>query len=250
MNNRRFEGKVAIVTGSGRGIGKEIASGFAGEGAKVVICDVNEETCRETAAELCAKGAEAIAVKVDVTKAEEVQALVGKTIEAFGRIDILVNNAGVVRDFKITEMSEADWDLVLDVCLKGDFLCCKAVVPHMIEQKYGRIVNLSSRAYLGNPGQANYSAAKAGVVGLTRALSKELGKHGITVNAVAPGLVNTDMVKHHPKFEKICELQIKQTPIPRIGEVEDVKGAILFFASDDASYITGDILHVTGGRKG
>ncbi|MEH7013272.1 SDR family NAD(P)-dependent oxidoreductase [Neobacillus niacini] len=246
----RFQGKVAIVTGSGKGIGKSIIQKLVHEGAFVTVTDLNKETCEETAMEILQGGGKAIAVAGDVSKAEDARNIVEKTIEAYGKIDILVNNAGVLKDSRIKDMEEDDWDKVIDVCLKGAFLCSKYASAYMVEQNYGKIINISSRAYLGNPGQANYSSAKAGIVGLTRSLSKELGKNNINVNAVAPGLIETDALKNHPKYEKIKELQKKDTPIRRIGLPEDVANAVLFFASDDAAYISGDILHVSGGRFG
>ncbi|MEH7480826.1 SDR family NAD(P)-dependent oxidoreductase [Neobacillus drentensis] len=246
----RFQGKVAIVTGSGKGIGKSIIQKLVQEGALVTVTDLNKETCEETAREILQGGGKAIAVAGDVSKAEDARNIVEKTIEAYGKIDILVNNAGVLKDSRIKDMEEDDWDKVIDVCLKGAFLCSKYASAHMVEQNYGKIINISSRAYLGNPGQANYSSAKAGIVGLTRSLAKELGKNNINVNAVAPGLIETDALKNHPKYEKIKELQKKDTPIQRIGLPEDVANAVLFFASDDAAYISGDILHVSGGRFG
>lgn len=246
----RFEGKVAIVTGSGKGIGKTIIQRLAQEGALVTVTDLNKDTCEETALEINQSGGKAIAVEGDVSKAEDAKTIIEKTIEAYGRIEILINNAGIVKDKLITEMEEQDWDQVVDVCLKGAFLCSKNAAPYMIEQNYGKIVNIASRAHFGNPGQANYSSAKAGVIGLTRSLSKELGKHNINVNAIAPGLIETDALRNHPKFEKIKEIQKKNTPIQRVGSTEDVANAVLFFASDAASYISGDLLHVSGGRFG
>ncbi|MEH7308050.1 SDR family NAD(P)-dependent oxidoreductase [Neobacillus drentensis] len=246
----RFQGKVAIVTGSGKGIGKSIIQKLVQEGALVTVTDLNKETCEETTMEILHGGGKAIAVAGDVSKAEDARNIVEKTIEAYGKIDILVNNAGVLKDSRIKDMEEDDWDKVIDVCLKGAFLCSKYASSYMVEQNYGKIINISSRAYLGNPGQANYSSAKAGIVGLTRSLAKELGKNNVNVNAVAPGLIETDALKSHPKYEKIKELQKKDTPIQRIGLPEDVANAVLFFASDDAAYISGDILHVSGGRFG
>ncbi|MDC0759529.1 SDR family NAD(P)-dependent oxidoreductase [Brevibacillus sp. AG] len=246
----RFQGKVAIVTGAGKGIGKSIIQKFAQEGALVTVADIHSQLCEETAFEINRAGGRAITSVVDVTKAEDTEKLIEKTVQAYGRVDILINNAGIVRDMKITDMHEDDWDQVLDVCLKGAFLCAKYAAPYMIEQQYGKIVNISSRAYLGNPGQANYSSAKAGIIGLTRSLAKELGKHNINVNAIAPGLIETETLKSHPKYEKIKELQKRDTPIPRVGLPDDVANAVLFFASDESSYISGDILHVSGGRFG
>ncbi len=246
----RFAQKVVVITGAGNGIGKNHAVNFAKEGARVVVCDIKEDDCRLVVAAIKEQGGEAIAIKADVTNEDSVKVMMEKIIETYGRIDILVNNAGLTRDTKVSEMTELDWDVVLDVCLKGSFFCTKYTAPYMIAQKYGRIINTSSRAYLGNPGQANYSAAKAGILGFTRALSKELGKYNITVNAVAPGLIDTEMLRKLPTFDMIAERQIKETPIKRIGTVDDVTKAVMFFASDDAEYISGDVLHISGGRKG
>lgn len=246
----RFQGKVAVVTGSGKGIGKSIIRKMVQEGALVTVSDLNKEICEETALEINNSGGKAIAVEGDVSISVDASNIVEKTIEAYGKIDILVNNAGVLKDSRINDMKEEDWDKVIDVCLKGAFLCSKYASAYMVEQNYGKIINISSRAYLGNPGQANYSSAKAGIIGLTRSLAKELGKNNINVNAVAPGLIETDALKSHPKYKKIKDLQKKDTPIPRIGLPEDVANAVLFFASDEANYISGDILHVSGGRFG
>ncbi|MFC5604705.1 SDR family NAD(P)-dependent oxidoreductase [Sporosarcina koreensis] len=246
----RFQDQVAIVTGGADGIGKEIARKMLAEGATVIITDINKAACEETVRGFQAEGFNVHSFPADVSQKNEVIEVVEKTKEQFGKIDVLVNNAGVVRDARITEMEEEDWDLVIDICLKGSFLFAKYTAEHMIAQEYGRIVNIASRAYLGNPGQANYSSAKSGVLGLTKALAKELGKYRITVNAVAPGLIETNALRNHPKYEKIKELQKRDSPIKRVGSTEDVANAVLFFASDASSYITGDILHVTGGRFG
>ncbi|GAB6274380.1 MAG: 3-oxoacyl-ACP reductase FabG [Peptococcaceae bacterium] len=246
----RFKDRVVLITGAGRGIGKITAQRFAQEGAKVAICDINEEFARTTCEEINKQGGQAVYQVGDIAKTEDVQKIVTNIINAFGTIHILVNNAGVVKDLLLKKMTEEDWDLVVDTCLKGAFLCSKYVSPYMVSQNYGKIINISSRAYLGNPGQANYSSAKAGIIGLTRALAKELGRYSINVNAVAPGLTETEMLRAHPKYEMIKERAAKDTPLPRIGYPEDVANAIMFFASDEASYITGDLLHVTGGRFG
>ena len=193
-------------------------------------------------------GGKALAARTDVASEADVTGMVAEVVAEFGTVHILVNNAGLARDGRITKMSEADWDLVVDVGLKGAFQCTKAVLPHMIGQKWGRIVNMSSRAHLGNPGQANYSAAKAGLIGFTKAMALENGRELITVNAVAPGMIDTPFVRGHPQFEKIRDNAVKTTPIPRIGEPDDVADAVLFLVSERASYITGEVLHVTGGR--
>lgn len=244
----RLTGRTAIVTGAGNGIGAAIAARLVAEGANVVVADINLENAERQAEALRRDGGKAKAIKVDVVKEADVNAMVDETVAAFGSIDILVNNAGLTRDMRITKMSEADWDIVVDVILKGSFNCTKAVLPHMNERKWGRIVNISSRAHLGNPGQANYSAAKAGIIGFTRAMSLEAGRNYITVNAVAPGIINTDMIRSLPHWETIKENAEKTTPIPRVGEPEDVADAVAFLVSERAGYISGDVLHVTGGR--
>jgi 3-oxoacyl-[acyl-carrier protein] reductase len=243
-----LSGKTAIITGAGNGIGAAIATRLSAEGTNVVVCDINLEAAEAHAASLRQGGARALAVKANVVDADGVNAMVKKTVAEFGGVDILVNNAGLTRDMRITKMTEADWDIVVDVILKGAFLCTRAVLPHMTERKWGRIVNISSRAHLGNPGQANYSAAKAGIIGFTRAMSLEAGRHHVTVNAVAPGIVRTALVESLPHWDKVRENAEKTTPIPRIGEPEDIADAVAFLVSERAGYISGDVLHVTGGR--
>ncbi|MDR2529367.1 MAG: 3-oxoacyl-ACP reductase FabG [Synergistaceae bacterium] len=246
----QFQDKVLFVTGGSSGIGKAVCLDFAAEGAKVIVTARSADRVQSVVDEIQAAGGAALGIAMDVAAKEQVRQAISKAIDAFGRIDILVNNAGAPRDTRFVSMEEEDWDVVMDTILKGAFLVSRYVVPHMIEQKYGRIINMSSRAYLGNPGQANYSAAKAGVIGFTKALAQELGRFEITVNAVAPGLIDTDTIKNLEKFDMIAELQIKNTPIRRIGHVEDVVAAVKFFASDEASYFSGEVLHVSGGRKG
>ena len=241
-------GKTAIVTGAGNGIGAAITQRLAAEGANVVVCDINIEAAEAHAATLRASGARAIAIRANVTVEADVTAMVERTVAEFGGVDILVNNAGLTRDMRITRMTEADWDIVVDVILKGSFFCTRAVLPLMHERKWGRVVNISSRAHLGNPGQANYSAAKAGIIGFTRAMSLEAGRNYVTVNAVAPGIIRTAMVEALPHWDKIRENAEKTTPIPRTGEVEDVADAVTFLVSERAGYISGETLHVTGGR--
>lgn len=242
--------KVAIVTGSARGLGAATARRLALEGMRVVITDISAEAAQATSEKLNGEGLTTICIPADITKSGDVKKLVEGTLATFGGIHVLVNNAGFPRDNYLTKMSEEDWDLVIEVALKGTFLTCKAVMPYLIEQKWGRIINISSRAYFGNPGQANYSAAKAGVLGLTRALSLEDGRFNITVNAVAPGFMETEAIKSLPSYELIKERAIKATPIPRAGQPDDIAAAVAFLASECASFITGETLHVTGGRYG
>jgi 3-oxoacyl-[acyl-carrier protein] reductase len=243
-----LKGRVAIVTGSGRGIGLAGATALAREGVSVVITDINPETVKSATAALVAEGLSAIGVQADVTNATSVEALAGAAVGVFGKIDILVNNAGFTRDKYLTKMLAEDWDAVVDTILKGAYLCTKAVLPSMIDGRWGRVINISSRAHLGNPGQTNYAAAKAGLIGFTRALAMEQGKFNITANAIAPGFIETELVKALPTYDKLREAALARNPLPRLGRPEDIANAILFLASDAASYITGDVLHVTGGR--
>lgn len=245
-----IHGRTALVTGAAGGIGACTAEMLAAEGVRVAVADVDGDAAERQAAAMRAQGAEAIGIRMDVTDAASVAAGVAAIGEAFGPVDILVNNAGFTRDNRIARMDEGDWDAVVDVVLKGAFLCTKAVLPGMIAQEWGRIVNISSRAYLGNPGQANYASAKAGLLGLTRAMALENGRHNITVNAVAPGIIDTAAVRNLRHFDKIKANAEASLPLPRLGAVEDVAAAIVFLASERAGYITGDVLHVTGGRYG
>ncbi|MCZ4583072.1 3-oxoacyl-ACP reductase FabG [Rhodococcus opacus] len=243
-------GKVAIVTGSARGLGEATARRLAAEGAHVVVTDIDGEAAALTAKDIVAQGHSAHSIRGDITKSTDVDALVVETVDRFGGIHILVNNAGFPRDGVLTKMSESDWDDVVDVILKGVYFTCKSVLPYLIEQRWGRIVNISSRAQFGNPGQANYASAKAGLLGLTRALALEEGRFGITVNAVAPGFVATEAVRSLGHFEKIKDKAIESTPLRRVGTPEDIADAVAFLASERASFVSGETLHVTGGRFG
>lgn len=245
-----LSGKVAIVTGSARGLGAATARRLAQEGAKVVITDINAELAQATARALQDERLAAHCVVGDITKAADVQRLVDETVAHFGGVHILVNNAGAPRDKYLVKMSDDDWDFVMNVMLKGAFLAAKAVMPHFIEQGWGRLINISSRAHLGNPTQANYSAAKAGLIGMAKALSMEEGRYGITANCVAPGFMETEMVQALATYETIKERAVAAQPIKRVGRPEDIADAVAFLASERAGFISGEVLHVTGGRYG
>ncbi|QQX82792.1 3-oxoacyl-ACP reductase FabG [Cupriavidus necator] len=245
-----LNGRVAIVTGSARGIGAETVRMLAKEGAAVVVTDLDLDAANENARGIEAAGGKAIAVACDVRNEEQVKKLAGAALEAFGRIDVLVNNAGLVKDRTILKMDEADWDLVLGVTLKGAFHCTRAVLPSMHERGWGRIINISSRALFGNPGQANYSTAKAGLVGFTRALSLEQARKGVTVNAIAPGYIETEYIKSLPNYDTILENVMAKNAVTFPGQTSDIAGAVAFMASEHARYITGTTLFVTGGRYG
>ncbi|AET94085.1 3-oxoacyl-[acyl-carrier-protein] reductase (plasmid) [Burkholderia sp. YI23] len=243
-------GKVAIVTGSARGLGAATARRLAQEGAKVVITDINAELAQATAKALRDEGLAAHCVVGDITREADVQRVVDETVAQFGGVHVLVNNAGAPRDKYLVKMSADDWDFVMNVMLKGAFLAARAVMPHFIEQGWGRLINISSRAYLGNPTQANYSAAKAGLIGMAKALSMEEGRYGITSNCVAPGFMETEMVQALPTYETIRERAVAAQPIKRVGRPDDIADAVAFLASERAGFISGEVLHVTGGRYG
>jgi NAD(P)-dependent dehydrogenase (short-subunit alcohol dehydrogenase family) len=239
--------KVAIVTGAGSGIGAAIAEHMASHGARVAVVDIAEKAAGQQAAALEKKGHTALAVAADVSDGGAVDRAVEAVMDRWERIDILVNNAGIIRDNLIENISEADWDAVLGVNLKGAFLTCKAIVPIMKAQGGGRIVNIISRSWLGNIGQSNYSASKGGLVSLTRTLALELARHGIGVNAVSPGLIDTPMTRGLP--EKVRERLISMQPTREMGTVDDIANAVCFLASDASRFVTGQILQVDGGKS-
>jgi 3-oxoacyl-[acyl-carrier protein] reductase len=244
MNN--LENKVAIVTGASRGIGKVIAEDIAKAGATVVCVSRSQSDIDNVANSINENGGSAIAIACDISNGKQYQELAKSVIEKFGSIDILVNNAGVTKDGLIMRMSEDDWDIVIDTNLKGAFNGTKAVTRHMMKQRSGRIINISSVVGLiGNAGQANYAASKAGLIGLTKATAKELASRGITANCIAPGYIETDMTKQ--LSDKIRDALIQQIPLGRIGQAKDIASIVCFLASDDAGYITGQTLTVDGG---
>jgi 3-oxoacyl-[acyl-carrier protein] reductase len=241
-----FKGQVALVTGGARGIGKTIAFNLASKGVNLAVADVSAESAEETVKELSALGVKASALRLDVSKSDEVIKSFEEIVKEFGRIDIVVNNAGITRDGLILRMKEEDWDSVISINLKGVFLCSKEAVKVMVKQKYGRIINIASVvAFMGNPGQANYSASKAGIVGLTKTVAREYASRGITVNAVAPGFIATAMTDS--LAENVKQEMLKSIPVGKFGSVDDVANAVSFLASPESGYITGQVIHVNGG---
>jgi 3-oxoacyl-[acyl-carrier protein] reductase len=248
----RLDGRVAVVTGAGRGIGAAEAIKMAQEGAEIAVLDLSAEAGQDTVATVKKAGGEAVAIACDVSSAKQVGAAFEEVANRFGRIDILVNNAGLLRDNLLFKMTEDDWDKVLDVHLKGSFLCTQAVQQYMVEQEYGRIIMTSSIVALGNKGQVNYSAAKAGLQAMARTLALELGRFNITVNAVAPGWIETEMTKEAAErvgitMEDMKERFAKNIPLRRFGKPEDIANVVAFLVSDEASYISGETIYVAGG---
>lgn len=248
----RFRGKVALVTGGSRGIGRAIAKLFAEEGAKVAVIDVNEEALLEVSEEL--REYEIYTKVANVVESEEVEEAIKEVYETFGSVDIVVNNAGVIRDNLLFKMTDTDWQTVMDVHLKGSFNIAKAAQGYMVKNRYGRMINISSTSALGNRGQANYATAKAGLQGLTKTLAIELGPLGITTNAVAPGFIETEMTRETAKrigitFEQLVEASLQGIPVGRSGQPEDIANAVAFFADESSSFVNGQILYVAGGPK-
>jgi 3-oxoacyl-[acyl-carrier protein] reductase len=240
-------GKVALVTGASRGIGREIALELAREGANVVVnYSGSEAKANEVVDEIKSMGREAVAIQCNVADSDSVQSMVKETISHFGALDILVNNAGITKDNLLMRMKENEWDDVININLKGVFLCTKAVTRQMMKQRSGRIINISSIVGVsGNPGQANYVAAKSGVIGLTKTAARELAPRGITVNAIAPGFISTDMTDQLP--EDVRNEMLKQIPLNRFGDPKDIAKVVSFMASESSSYMTGQTLHIDGG---
>jgi len=248
----RLDGRVAFVTGAARGIGAATALRLAEDGASVVLADIDLEGCQRGVEEINRLGAHAMAVTCNVAENAVVQDAVAQTVDRFGRLDILVNNAGVIRDNLLFKMTEDDWDTVMNIHLKGAFLCSRAAQTHMVKQNYGRVISLSSTSALGNRGQANYSSAKAGLQGFTRTLAVELGKFGITANAIAPGFIDTEMTRTTARRQGldpdvvIAEAS-KRIPVGRVGQPRDIANVVCFLASEEAGYVNGQIIYVAGG---
>lgn len=243
----QLKGKTAVITGSGRGLGKAIALKLASMGANIVLNDIAaSDSIDATAEEFKAAGYPVAVTKGDVRNTDDVKAMVSKAVEAFGSVDILINNAGITKDKPMAMMSEEDWDLVLSINLKGAFLCTKFAAKQMIKQRYGRIVNIASVAgRYGNQGQANYSASKAGLIGLTKTTAKEFASRGVTCNAVAPGIIKSKMTDVLP--EEVKNKYMENIPLGRFGTPEDVANVVAFLASDDASYVTAQVIDIDGG---
>jgi len=239
--------RIALVTGAGQGIGAAIARHLGLSGCKLVLVDINQDHLSQLSTQLNNEGIENLTVTLDVTNKDAIKKSFEKVIEQYGTIDVLVNNAGIIRDGFVSNITEDDWDKVLDVNLKAAFLCCQAVFPVMKEKQYGKIVNIVSRAWLGNIGQENYSASKGGLVSLTRTLALEFARYQINVNAVAPGLIDTPMTQGMPEASR--DRLLRMQPTGKMGSVDDIAAAVSFLASNDAQFITGQIIHVDGGKS-
>lgn len=241
-----LNGKTAIITGGARGIGRAIALTFAGEGADIAICDVNKDTLAEAQGEIEKTGRSVLTGVVDVTKTADAESFAQKTLDKFKKIDILVNNAGITRDSLLVRMSESDWDLVLDVNLKGAFNCTRAVSKIMMKQRAGCIVNIASIiGIMGNAGQANYAASKGGLIAFTKSIAKELASRNVRANAIAPGFIQTDMTAK--LSGELKDAMLKEIPLGKLGAVQDVANLALFLVSDGSAYITGQVVQVDGG---
>ncbi|WP_033401527.1 3-oxoacyl-ACP reductase FabG [Actinopolyspora mortivallis] len=252
--NQELNGRVAVVTGAARGIGAAIAETLASAGASVAAVDLEESSCADTVERINSSGGRALAVGADVTDSESVASAFTRVSEELGTIGILVNNAGVTKDNMLFKMSEQDWDTVMGVHLRGAFLCSREAQKQMVPERWGRIVNLSSVSALGNRGQANYSTAKAGVQGFTRTLAIELGPFGITVNAIAPGFIVSDMTAATAQrlgmdFEDLKQAAADETPVRRVGQPQDIANTVAFLTGESSSFVTGQTLYVDGGRK-
>ncbi|HYW03364.1 MAG TPA: 3-oxoacyl-ACP reductase FabG [Gammaproteobacteria bacterium] len=247
----RYEGKTAVVTGAAQGLGEAISRRLAAEGASVALLDLNLDAARKVAEDIDGSGKTTLALQCNVTDRDQVEECMQRVNDRFGSLDVLVSNAGVTRDNLIFKMSDEDWDLVIDTHLKGSFYCCRAAQTYMVKQQYGKIVLMSSRAALGNPGQVNYGSAKAGLQGMARVLALELGKFNINVNSVAPGFIDTAMTRQLAARRNISPEQLKETAaqanaIKRVGVPEDIAAAVAYLASDEAGYVTGQTLYVAG----
>ena len=250
----QLDGRVAFVTGAGRGIGAATALRLAEAGASVILADIDVEGCKQVVAQIEQLDKKALAVSCNVADRGQVEAAMQQGVDQFGKLDILVNNAGVLRDNLLFRMSDDDWETVMNVHLRGAFLCSRAAQAYMVKQRYGRIVSLSSTSALGNRGQSNYSTAKAGLQGLTKTLAIELGPFGITANAVAPGYIDTEMTRATAQRmgfdpQERMEAASKEIPVRRVGQPRDVANVICFLVSDEASYVSGQVIYVAGGPR-
>ena len=248
----QLDGQVALITGGAGGLGAQTAAALAEDGATVVVADINEASLKAAADAIrdAVPTADVHVAVVDVTKSDVVRAAVDGVVAEHGRLDILVTSHGFPRDGRLVQMTDEQWAGVIDVCLTGTFYCVREAARHMIEAEYGRIVTIASRAWHGNPGQANYSSAKAGVVGLTRSIAKELGRFDITANSIAPGLIETESLRKLETFDQIAERAIRDNSVKRLGEPQDVASAVRYLASPGAGFVTGEVVHVSGGRFG